>query len=401
MEHSERDHALLSASGAHRWMNCTPSALLEDKVPDQEASIYAAEGTIAHELAELKLRWHYIEFDMDTKTYKKEAKKLEAKLKDLDPSLSFQEMDSETDKYVELVKEEISQLSEGRTILLEEELDTSAYIPEGFCTGDEIGIGDGILHIIDLKYGKGIRVDAPGNPQTRIYGLGALDKYELHYDIQKVKMIIIQPRLDHYSSETLTVEELKEWAEKELKPKAFMAINGKGGKVAGDWCKFCKVKAMCPALAKKNMDLAKEDFKEPELLGIPRVAEIFGQATMLLDWVNSMASYLKEQALKGEVIPGYKLVEGRSNRVISDEKEAIKALRAAKFKPSQYMISKLGGIGMIEKLVGKDNIETILEGIILKPEGAPTLVPESDKRPAMGIEQAKIDFQPEEEDILS
>ena len=398
VNHTDRGHAMLSASGAHRWMNCTPSARLESKVLEEGSSIYAKEGTLAHELAELKLRKEYFRDQVDLKTYYAEAKKIETEAKNLMGPDAFLEMEKEVSKYTVLVMESFRAAKKkdtNATILLEEKLDYSHIVPEGYGTGDTTVIGGGLLEITDLKYGKGVRVDAEENPQLVLYAAGALNAFDLYYDIKRVKMTVIQPRLDHYSTWEISVEELRTWIGNKISPKAQLAYKGEGEKQAGSWCKFCKVKALCRTLADHNLELAKHDFRNPDLMDTAEVAEIYGQVPLLLDWAKSLSDHLLKEALAGNPVPGYKLVEGRSNRRWTDEEKIREVLKSKKYRISDYMISKLGGIGHIEKLLGKDKFNKYLNGLVEKPQGSPTLVPESDKRPAFGIEQAKEDFSEE------
>jgi len=303
VEHSTRAHALLSASGASRWMNCTPSARLEEKFDESSTSTFAAEGTLAHEFGDVNLRFKNGE--IDEKTLKAELKKLR---KDKHYTL---EMEGEVDKYVTIVMEAFA-VAKARTpdakLLIEERVDFSHLVEKGFGTGDVCIVADGFLDVIDLKYGKGVKVDADNNPQLMLYGSGALRNFEMMYDIHTVNLVIVQPRLDHLSEWKISTEKLIEWGEKEVKPKAAKAYQGKGLQKAGDHCKWCKVKAMCATLAAKNVKLAQHDFKDPHLLTESHVIEVYKQQPMLVDWVNSVAKYLLDEAVKGKKWPGLKLV---------------------------------------------------------------------------------------------
>lgn len=388
VEHSTRAHALLSASGASRWMNCTPSARLEEKFDESSTSTFAAEGTLAHEFGDVNLRFRNGE--ITEKTLNSELKKLRKDINYTD------EMEGEVDKYVEIVMEAFA-VAKARTpdakLLIEEHVDFSHLVEKGFGTGDVCIVADGFLDVIDLKYGKGVKVDADNNPQLMLYGSGALRNFEMMYDIHTVNLVIVQPRLDHLSEWKISTEKLIEWGEKEVKPKAAKAYQGKGLQKAGDHCKWCKVKAMCATLAAKNVKLAQHDFKDPHLLTESQVLEVYKQQPMLVDWVNSVAEYLLGQALKGKKWPGLKLVEGRSIRKWTDEKKVQEALIENLFDEKDFTTTKLQGITAVEKLVGKSEFPTILGNLVIKPQGKPTLVPMSDKRPAMGIEQAKEDFK--------
>ena len=388
VEHSTRAHALLSASGASRWMNCTPSARLEEKFDESSTSTFAAEGTLAHEFGDVNLRFKNGEID---------EKILNAELKKLRKDKNYtDEMESEVDKYVTIVMEAFA-VAKARTpdakLLIEERVDFSHLVEKGFGTGDVCIVADGILDVIDLKYGKGVKVDADNNPQLMLYGSGALRNFEMIYDIHTVNLVIVQPRLDHLSEWQISTEKLIEWGEKEVRPKAAKAYQGKGLQKAGDHCKWCKVKAMCATLAAKNVKLAQHDFKDPHLLTESQIIEVYKQQPMLVDWVNSVAKYLLDEAVKGKKWQGLKLVEGRSNRKWTDEKKVQETLIENLFDEKEFTTTKLQGITAVEKLVGKSEFPTILGSLVIKPQGKPTLVPMSDKRPAMGIEQAKEDFK--------
>ncbi len=388
INHSTRKHALLSASGASRWMNCTPSARLEEKFEESKQSVYAAEGTLAHEFADLNLRLKNLE--IDEKTFNKEIKKLRKE------DLYTDEMEDQVEKYVSAVMENFNvakQETEDALLLVEQRFDFSHLVEGGFGTGDATIIADGTLDIIDLKYGKGVKVDADNNPQLKLYASGALNEFDMMYDIHTVRMVIIQPRLDHISVFEMPAEDLVSWGQKEVKPKAIKAYQGKGVQKAGDWCRWCKVKAMCATLAARNVKLAQHEFRDPHLLTEKQLIEVYKQQPMLVDWVNAVSKYLLEQALNGKKWPGYKVVEGRSNRKFTDEQKVKDTLELEGYEEDQYITKKLGGITAISKLVGASQFNEILGEFIIKPEGKPTLVPEADKRPAINsIEQAKSEF---------
>ena len=377
-------HALLSASGANRWLNCPPSARLEENVKEKE-SPYAAEGTAAHELAEIQLKK---DLKMIThKAYQDRYKHLN--------QTGF--MDQEMVDFIEDYKTAIlERLNDGTKILLEERVDFSKYVKEGFGTSDVILIDDELIEVIDLKYGKGVPVSAENNPQMRLYALGALEMFEPLYDFKKVKYTIIQPRLDNTSSEELEVDSLKEWGEKQVKPIADMAFEGKGNFNAGDHCQFCKVKATCKARADKNLELAKYDFEDPKLLTLDQISDILSKATELKNWVTDIESYALDQAENhGVKLPGFKLVEGRSNRKISEA--VIDTLKKAGYSDDEIFEKKMLGITKLEKLIGKKKLSDLAGDFISKPPGKPTLVPESDKRPEINsAEKAKQDFKKEE-----
>lgn len=392
VNHSARKHALLSASGASRWLHCPPSARLEEKFEESSpstSSVYADEGTLAHEFGDLNLR--KASGRITDSAFEKEIKELRKH------PLYSSEMEGEVDKYVTYVLEafaEAKQKTPDAVLMIEERLDFSHLVEQGFGTGDAGVIADGVLEIIDLKYGKGIRVEAEENPQLMLYGSGALRSFELMYDIHTVKMTIVQPRLDHISSWEIPAKDLINWGEKTVKPAAAKAYEGKGVQKAGDYCKWCKVKAMCATLAAKNVALARHEFKDPHLLTEKQLLKVYKQQPMLVDWANAVAEYLLAEALKGKQWPGYKIVEGRSQRKWMDKNKVIEILELS-HDPKDFMVSDLAGIPAIEKLLGKKDFPVLLGEMVLLPPGKPTLVPESDKRPAMGIEQAKMDFKDE------
>lgn len=382
-------HAILGPSSSKRWLACTPSAALEATFPPS-TSTYAEEGTLAHKIAELMLRKYY--FIMKPSTYKAELAKLQK-----DP-LFAPDMIGYVESYVEEVK---AAMMEARNycsdpkIFLERRLDFSEYVPEGWGTGDVIIISDCQMQVIDLKYGKGVAVDAVDNPQCRLYGLGAVLEYLPLYDIQTVKMTIIQPRLEAISSEIMEVDALLAWAEDFVKPRAAMAAAGEGTFVPGDHCMFCRAKATCTA--RSSTALAVQDFTDTPLpLLMP---EDFADILPRLDILEKWAKALREHAMKLVLtenfkIPGYKIVEGTSRRKITDEPALATKLIAAGYAPDAiYSKPELRGLGDLEKLIGKKVFPELAGDLLIKPPGKPALVPETDKRPEMqSLEAAKLDF---------
>ncbi len=380
--HQNRSHALLSASGASRWMNCTPSARLEDKIADGGSSVYAEEGTYAHELAELYLRNH-----LDPKN-QKISLELREKRKH---ALFSDELKKYVYVYVDYVIEKLNALKKAdpRTmILLEEKVDLRDYIPEGFGTGDTGIVGAKKLIIIDLKFGKGVKVDAPNNPQLRIYGLGFLSKFEFTHSIDEVELVIVQPRLDHISTETISFNALIDWGENQVKPKAKEAHDGNGEFAVGSWCKFCKVKATCKAMKDFAFEQMQKDFSTDEpsdalsmQLSLEDISEAYKASKIISDWSKSVQEYVLKQALSGVKFPNLKLVRGRANRTWKDAENALKVLRGLEgdFEESQITTTKIKGIGDIEKLIGKEDFAEL--DLTVKPLGSPTVVDSSDKRP--------------------
>ncbi|MEK4359925.1 DUF2800 domain-containing protein [Paenibacillus sp. FSL M7-1455] len=369
-------HAILSASGAHRWMNCTPSARLELEFDDNSGEA-AAEGTAAHALSEHKLR---------------RALKMRSK-KPVSPYDS-DEMDTFTDGYVEFVLETIEQAKQSCNdplVLIEQRLDFSKYVPDGFGTGDCLIISDGTLHIIDFKYGQGVLVNAEENPQMKLYALGALELFDGIYDIDTVSMIIYQPRRENVSTYTVMKESLYQWAEEVLKPKAELAFAGDGNYCPGEWCQFCRAAVKCRARAEAKIKLAAFEFALPPLLSDEEIAEILSSIGDLTSWANEIMAYATDAAVNhGKQWPGFKVVEGRSNRKYTDEEAVAEAAKNAGYRDiyKQSLIS----ITEMEKLMGKPKFNEILGGLVMKPPGKPTLVPVSDKRPEMNTSSVKNDF---------
>lgn len=367
-------HAVLSASGAHRWLHCTKSARLELEF-DDIGSEAAAEGTAAHALCEHKLR---------------KMLKLRSK-KPMSP-YDNDEMDAYTDGYAEFVLEaveEIRKICKDPIVLVEQRLDLSHYVPDSFGTGDCVIIGDGRLHIIDFKYGQGVLVSAENNPQMQLYALGALEQFGSLYDIAEVSMSIYQPRRENVSTWTIPVEDLCRWADTVLKPKAELAYSGGGEYLAGDWCTFCRAAVKCRARAEAKLKLASLEFALPPLLTDTEIEEILGRLDDLVKWAGDIREYALRTALGGKQWNGYKLVEGRSNRRYTDEDAVARAAEGAGYR--DIYTKSLLGVTAMEKYLGRDKFSEVLGGLIEKPTGKPTLVPLSDKRPALNL-SAKNDF---------
>lgn len=385
---SEKAHAMLSASGSKRWLTCTPSAQLELEF-EEERSSYAEEGTLAHEIAELMLSLHLKL--ISKQAYTRNLNKLK------ENSFYCKEMEEYVRMYVDHCLEKINEAysrSKDVVILLEQKLDFSNYVPEGFGTGDLVIISDPILEIVDLKYGKGVAVDATDNTQMMLYAIGALNQFECLYDIDKLRMTIVQPRLDSISTAEVSVGKLTEWAESYVKPRANMAIKGEGEFCAGEHCRFCRARFTCRARAEANLKLAKYDFKAPALLTDDEISEILGGIDDLQKWANDIYSYALDQAENhGKKWPGYKLVEGKSSRKYKDETLVAQALVAAGIEENKLYSKSLLTITAMEKLLGKKQFTELLGELIIKPMGKPTLVSEMDKRPELSsIKSAQSDF---------
>lgn len=368
-------HALLSASASKQRLNCPPSArLCADK--DDRASPYAQQGTDAHELCEHKV-----------------LKAIGQATTDPVDNLDFYdaEMENCTEEYRNYV---IEQLEEAKSfckdpiILVEQRLDFSKWVPEGFGTGDCIIVADDVLHIIDFKYGLGVLVEAENNPQMMCYALGALDIYDGIYDIKTVKMTIFQPRRDNISAFEMNKKDLLNWADNILAPTARLAYEGKGEFKAGDHCQFCKVKADCRKRAEYNLELAKYDFEMPANLEDTEIAAILPRADKLVAWVNDIKEYALQQALSGTVYDGYKVVEGKANLKYTDEDAVAYAVKDVGFDPYE---KKLLSITTMTSLLGKTKFNELLGDLVEKPQGKPTLVPILDKRQALNT--AKDDFK--------
>lgn len=370
-------HALLSASSAYRWLACPPSALLSAKY-EETSSSYAQEGTAAHALAEYKV-----------------LKALGRKADDPTENLDYfnEEMDEATDAYAGYVLEQVAEAKKATTdpiVLVEQRVDFSTYVPDGFGTADALIIADDKLSITDLKYGRGVLVEADHNPQLMCYALGAYEMFSALYDIETVSMTIFQPRRDNVSVFEMKASDLLDWAENTLKPKAELAAEGKGDFTAGEHCRFCKAKADCRARAEANLALARYDFALPPTLTDADIEAILPLLDELTSWAEDIKAYALTRAVAGKEWHGYKLVAGRSNRKYVNEDAVAKKVSDAGFNPYE---EKLLGITAMTKLLGKNRFEELLSSLIEKPQGKPTLVPESDKRPAMN--SAKEDFKEE------
>ena len=370
-------HALLSASSMHRILECPPSAKLCANIEDR-ASPYAQQGTDAHSLCEYKV----------LTALGKKAPNPTQNLEFFDTEMDY--CSDEYRNYVLEQYEDAKQYCSDPIILIEQRLDFSRWVPDGFGTGDCVIVADDVLHVIDFKYGLGVLVDAEDNPQMQCYALGALDIYDGIYDINTVKMTIFQPRRNNISTYSMSKEELLSWADSILAPTAKLAAEGGGEFKAGNHCQFCKVKATCRKRAEHNLELAKYDFEMPDNLEDIEIAAILPRIDDLVAWGNDIKEYALQKALSGTEYPGYKVVEGRSNRKYTNEDAVALAVKDAGFDPYE---KKLLNITAMTSLLGKKKFNELLSGFITKPQGKPTLVPESDKRPALNT--AKDDFSEE------
>jgi len=371
-------HAILSASSSSRWLSCTPSARLEQEFKDQETTA-AAEGTAAHALAEYKLRRY-----------------LEQKAKKPRSEFDGPEMEGYTDDYVSFVTETyetVKQSCKGALMFIEQHLDFSSYVPDGFGTGDCIIVADGKLHVIDFKYGQGLLVNSEHNTQMMLYALGALELFDSLYKIDTVAMTIFQPRRENVSTWEMSVDELHDWAEEVLKPKARLAFGGLGEYKAGPWCQFCKAKIKCRARAEESLRSVKADFDLPPVLTDDELEEILPKLDGMAKWANELMSYAAMAAINtGKHWKGFKLVEGRSTRKFSDEKAVAEAAVKAGFK--KIYKKSLITLTEMEKLMTKEKFAEVIGPLVIKPQGKLSLVPIADKRQEVNV-NIEEDFKDE------
>lgn len=375
-------HALLSASSSARWLACPPSARLCARAPDQSSS-YAQEGTDAHSLCEYLV-----------------LRALGRRARDPTADLSFYdtEMQACAEGYRDFVMEQVTEAKERAPnveVNVEQRLDFSRWVPEGFGTGDCVIVTDGLIHIVDFKYGLGVLVsasgeDGKGNPQLLCYALGALDAYDFLYDIKEIKLSIFQPRRDNVDTFTISREDLLTWANTVLAPAAKLAIDGKGDFQAGDHCRFCKIKASCRERANYNLELARYDFEDPAELDQDEIAAILPRIDSLVSWAQDIKDYALDQALSGVKYDGFKVVEGRSNRKYTNDEAVAAVVEKAGFDPYE---KKLRGVTAMTRELGKKKFAELLGDLVYKPPGKPVLVSESDKRPEMNT--AVNDFMEE------
>ena len=382
-------HAKLNSSGAHRWMNCPGSVKISEQFP-ASSSIYADEGTLAHDAAEQLIKSGKISAAHKKKinTFYEEHPELSG---DADQVIKTLE------PYVDFVKEEFTDAvmhDGGAQLLTEQRVDLTAWIPGGFGTTDVAIIGGKTLHIIDLKYGKGVPVFAEGNPQLRLYALGTLAMLEMVYDIDEVKMTIYQPRIDNVSSDTISAAELKSWGENEVKPAAELALSDNAPFAAGSWCQFCPARQQCRTRAENYMSLA--EYKKKALLSVEEIGKILGDVDGLVKWAEDLKEGALTRALEGENFPGWKVVEGRSIRKYSGtEDEIVRQCEGAGYDHALLYETKLLTVSAMEKMMGKKQFAEVLGDYVEKPAGKPTLAPESDKRPAIVNATAAEDFADE------
>ncbi len=375
-------HALLSASSAKRWLACPPSARLTENMPDT-GSGYAAEGTLAHSLCELKLRRKF-------EGLKKSAfDKAVAEIRKNE--LYSPEMDGYTDQYIDYISRIVHGYSTKPAVIPEQRVDYSGIAPGGFGTSDCIILCGNDIHIIDFKYGKGVPVSAEDNPQLKLYALGAARDYDMLYDIRNVTLHIVQPRTeDGNSSWSLSRNALEEWG-RNIMPTAKLAWEGKGEFSCGDHCRFCKAKATCRARAEHILSEAEFSIVPPELLSDDELGKILVRARLFANWLSDIEEYALNEIMSGKTVTGFKAVEGRSNRQITDLEAAFTVLKDSGIEEAMLYERKPLGLTELEKLVGgKKKLTELIGGYIEKPQGRPTLVPADDKRHDYKKDMTKI-----------
>lgn len=380
-------HATLSASGAHRWLACPPSALIEAEYRAQhgESSSPAAEqGTVAHALAEYKIRRldHRLQQDAGEKP---------------DSPLIDEEMEAHTDDYATFILEAASKArvdDPSFVLAIEQRLDFSHLVPGGFGTADCIIIANNRIQVIDFKYGQGILVGAENNPQLMLYGLGALNQFGQLYDLETVQLTIVQPRRESISTWEISAHDLERWGREVVAPTAKLAATGGGEYKAGSWCQFCRIAPTCRARAEQNMELAKHEFKAPVELTDADIAHILAQIPLLKAWAADVEAHALGLAVnQGHVFSGFKLVEGRSTRKYTNEQDVAQACQKAGIE--EIYERKLKTITALEKQLGKKRFTELLGHLVHKPAGKPTLVPETDKRAPLAAHTAASDFTPQ------
>lgn len=376
INHKERAHAKLSASGASRWATCPGSVQMEDGIPDRE-SIYAQEGTLAHEMSELKLK-HYL----DPKGFGK--RKLNAAIKKLKENKLYQaEMESYTDTYVDFIKEKALSFSSNPYIEIEKRVDFSRWVDGGFGTCDCVLIHGSTLSIIDLKYGKGVPVSAEQNEQLILYALGAYDAFNLIYNIDKIELNIVQPRINNFSTWEISLTELLLWGDY-FKVQAEKALGGNGELVpSAKACKFCKARDICTARAENNLSLESEIKLKPNEIPKDKLYEYISRGEDIAKWVADLKAYALDMCLKGEDVKGLKAVAGRTSRSWTNQDEAINKLIEGGIDEAIIYDKVPLTLAKLEKALGKQQFTTLVGDMVVTSEGKPTLVFENDKRPAI------------------
>ena len=372
-------HALLSPSSASRWINCPPSALLNAEAGDRD-TVFTREGELAHAVAELKARKHFI--GMGPQKYGAALRKLKA------DELWQDEMDGHTDAYLDALKDIAATFAEMPYVALEQRVDFSGYVPEGFGTADCIMIGGEVLHIVDFKYGKGVDVSAEDNPQLKLYAMGAIEQYLAFYDILTVRMTIVQPRIKREPDTwELPARDLLHWAEDVVKPAAALAAAGEGEFAEGDWCRWCAVRGNCRARASANTVLEDFGMKQPPLLTDEEVGRALTLGRRLKTWLSDLEEYALTACLNGSDVPGWKAVEGRAVRAWTDQDAAFKAAKLAGVPEEMLYKREPVSLAQLEKIMGKKEFAKVFTQpkamFVVTPPGKPTLVTADDKRKAI------------------
>ena len=372
--HKDRAHALLSASSAHRWLECPPSAVAAEAYPDKETS-FAHEGTLAHEVAEFMARNGYYSRDNA-----KEGVTVE--------------MVTHAKEYADYIEEH--KKSNDAIVLLEQRVDFSPWVPNGFGTCDCIIIQDETLTIIDYKYGQGVLVSAEDNPQMKLYALGAMNDYGIAMDVKNIELHIFQPRLNNISTDSLSVEELMQWAEKTVKPTADKAILGKGKYAPGEHCRFCQHAGRCRALTKLCTEFIDTHGLRVALpiLAPHEVAEVLRMEPIISLWLKKVKEQALSSLMEGGDVPGYKVVAGRGSRSWADDLEVTNILKASGYKYEDITKTNLLSVAALESAIGKKKVAELVGGHILTNAGSPTIAPITDKRPVYDrVAEAQKDFE--------
>ncbi len=393
IEHSNRAHALLAPSAAHRWLNCTPSARLEDEYGKNSTSSYAQEGTIAHELCEVRLRFElgWLKGDDFDNALEQVLSKAQ------DAGVYGEEMEDAVDQYVETCLSLYTELRQSHAIcdiMLETPVTLTDYVPDSFGSVDCLIAADNTIYIVDFKYGKGVVVSAQHNQQMMLYALGAIHKLDSLYDIDQIAMLIVQPRANNFDRYDISAKELLLWANQELKAKAMMAFEGRGELNAGGWCQFCGVRNRCRKLYEQQLEIAKYEFRQPATLTDEELADVVLRSAEFIQWINSIREYVYKQLENGNSMPGLKLVPGRRTRAWkATEEEVYNTLHdKLHLDDEDIFTKKLNSLTTIEKLVGKKAFAEATKDVIGYKEAAPSMVPESDKRDAI-VNSAVQDFE--------
>ena len=369
-------HSILSPSSANRWVHCPPSAKINAEAP-QKDTMFTREGTLAHAVCELKARKYFLT-GVGPKKFQAAMTRFRG------DELWQDEMDGHTDAYLDALKDIAATFADTPYVALEQRVDFSEYVPEGFGTADCIMIGGEVLHIVDFKYGKGVEVSAEENPQMKLYALGAILQYMPFYDIFTVRMTIVQPRIKRDPDTwEIAARDLLRWAEDVVKPAAELATKGEGEFAEGDWCRWCAIRGNCRKRAEAQLEAAKMDFKQPPELTDAEVGEALTLGQRLKAWLSDLEEYALATCLNGGDIPGFKAVEGRSVRAWTDADAAFTAARAAGVPEEMLYERKPVTLAALEKIMGKKPFAEALAGYVTTPPGKPTLVKSEDKRKAI------------------